>query len=70
MLRELGNLIHLRGTLCISGLKNVVDAREADINDKQLIDALSMKWSDYSNDSRNERVELQVLEVLQPHKNL
>ncbi|PSS09952.1 Disease resistance RPP13-like protein [Actinidia chinensis var. chinensis] len=74
LIRELGNLIHLRGTLCISGLRNVVDVADAigaNLNDKQGIDVLSMTWScilDYS--SRNESVELEVLEMLQPNKNL
>ncbi|XP_057512800.1 putative disease resistance RPP13-like protein 1 [Actinidia eriantha] len=73
MIRELGNLIHLRGTLCISGLENAVeveDAIRANLNDKQGIDVLSMKWSNSSNDSQKESVELEVLERLQPNKNL
>ncbi|XP_057512799.1 putative disease resistance protein At3g14460 [Actinidia eriantha] len=75
MIRELGTLIHLRGTLCISGLENVVDVADAigaNLHDKQGIDVLSMKWrwSNSSDDSRNERVELGVLEMLQPNKNL
>ncbi|XP_057513597.1 putative disease resistance RPP13-like protein 1 [Actinidia eriantha] len=75
MIRELGNLIHLRGTLCISGLENVVDVEDAigaNLNDKQGIDVLSMKWrwSNSSDDSRKESVELEVLEMLQPSKNL
>ncbi|THG22291.1 hypothetical protein TEA_009424 [Camellia sinensis var. sinensis] len=45
-LRELGNLIYLRGKLCLSGLQNVVvplDAREANLNDKKGLDVLSME---------------------------
>ncbi|GFZ02414.1 NB-ARC domain-containing disease resistance protein [Actinidia rufa] len=71
--QELGTLIHLRGTLCISGLENVVDiadAIEANLNDKHGIDVLSMKWSNSSDDSQKESVELEVLEILQPNKNL
>ncbi|CAL5331148.1 unnamed protein product [Camellia sinensis] len=72
-LRELGNLIYLRGKLCLSGLQNVVvplAAREANLNDKSALDVLSMEWSVNSDDSRDGRVETEVLDMLQPHKNL
>ncbi|KAL7203451.1 hypothetical protein ACSBR2_016685 [Camellia fascicularis] len=72
-IRELGNLIYLRGKLCLSGLQNVVvplDAREANLNDKKGLDVLSMEWSGNSDDSRDGRVETEVLDMLQPHKNL
>ncbi|KAL7204051.1 hypothetical protein ACSBR2_017169 [Camellia fascicularis] len=72
-LRELGNLIYLRGKLCLYGLQNVVvplDAREANLNDKKGLDVLSMEWSVNLNDSRDGRVETEVLEMLQPHKDL
>ncbi|CAL5331161.1 unnamed protein product [Camellia sinensis] len=72
-LRELGNLIYLRGKLCLSGLQNVVvplDAREANLNDKKGLDVLSMEWSVNSDDSRDIRIETEVLDMLQPHKNL
>ncbi|CAL5380947.1 unnamed protein product [Camellia sinensis] len=72
-LKELGNLIYLRGKLCLSGLQNVVvplDAREANLNDKKGLDVLSMEWSVNSGDSRDGRVETEVLDILQPHKNL
>ncbi|CAL5382969.1 unnamed protein product [Camellia sinensis] len=72
-LRELGNLIYLRGKLCLSGLQNVVvplDAREANLNDKKGLDVLSMEWSVNSGDSQDGRVETEVLDMLQPHKNL
>ncbi|CAL5331504.1 unnamed protein product [Camellia sinensis] len=72
-IRELGNLIYLRGKLCLSGLQNMVvplDAREANLNDKQGLDVLSMEWSVHSDDSRDARVETEVLDMLQPHKNL
>ncbi|KAI8570633.1 hypothetical protein RHMOL_Rhmol01G0051100 [Rhododendron molle] len=70
---ELGNLIHLRGTLCISGLENVtdaLDARRANLKDKQGLDVLLMKWSNISYNSRNESVESKVLDMLEPHKKL
>ncbi|KAL7204073.1 hypothetical protein ACSBR2_017189 [Camellia fascicularis] len=72
-LRELGNLIYLRGKLCLSGLQNVVvplDAREAKLNDKKGLDVLSMEWSVNSNNSRDVRVETEVLDMLQPHIDL
>ncbi|KAL7234418.1 hypothetical protein ACSBR1_017922 [Camellia fascicularis] len=73
-IRELGNLIHLGGKLCISGIENVVDpldAREVCLNDKQGIDVLTMVWSSESLDRlRNEMVETEVLDILQPHKKL
>ncbi|THG20495.1 putative disease resistance protein At3g14460 [Camellia sinensis] len=71
--KELGNLIYLRGKLCLSGLQNVVvplDAREANLNDKNALDVLSMEWSVNSDDLRDGRVETEVLDMLQPHKNL
>ncbi|KAG5564303.1 hypothetical protein RHGRI_000488 [Rhododendron griersonianum] len=70
---ELGNLIQLRGTLCISGLENVtdaLDARRANLKDKQGLDALLMKWSNISYNSRNRSVESKVLGMLEPHKKL
>ncbi|KAL7204496.1 hypothetical protein ACSBR2_017551 [Camellia fascicularis] len=73
-IRELGNLIHLGGTLCISGIKNVVDpsdARGVCLNDKQGIDVLTMVWSSERLDGvRNEMVETEVLDILKPHKKL
>ncbi|CAL5380195.1 unnamed protein product [Camellia sinensis] len=71
---ELGNLIHLGGKLCISGIENVVDpldARRVCLNDKQGIDVLTMVWSSESLDGlRNEMVETEVLDILKPHKKL
>ncbi|XP_058215969.1 putative disease resistance RPP13-like protein 1 [Rhododendron vialii] len=70
---ELGNLIQLRGTLCISGLENVTDALDAwraNLKDKQGLDALLMKWSNISYNSRNRSVESKVLDMLEPHKKL
>ncbi|KAF7138209.1 hypothetical protein RHSIM_Rhsim07G0065800 [Rhododendron simsii] len=72
-INELGNLVHLRGTLCISGLENVadaLDAKRANLNNKQGLDVLLMKWCNISNNSRNGRVESQVLDMLRPHKKL
>ncbi|KAL7203596.1 hypothetical protein ACSBR2_016794 [Camellia fascicularis] len=71
-LAELGNLIYLWGKLYLFGLQNVEvssDASEANLNDKGL-DVLSMVWRVNSDDSRDVRVETEVLDMLQPHKNL
>ncbi|KAL7230930.1 hypothetical protein ACSBR2_009246 [Camellia fascicularis] len=74
MIRELGNLIHLRGALCISRLDNVVDvvdAKAAKLYEKQGLNELLMEWSNTnSEDSRNEKVELEVLDMLQPDKKI
>ncbi|THG01141.1 hypothetical protein TEA_009111 [Camellia sinensis var. sinensis] len=72
-LTELGNLIYLRGKLCLSGLQNVVvplDAREANLNDKKGLDVLLMEWSVNSDDLRDGRFETEVLDMLQPPKDL
>ncbi|KAG5539189.1 hypothetical protein RHGRI_019676 [Rhododendron griersonianum] len=72
-INELKNLIHLRGTLCISGLENVADALDAsraNLKDKQGLDVLLMKWSNVSDNSRNGSVESNVLDMLRPHINL
>ncbi|KAG5564296.1 hypothetical protein RHGRI_000483 [Rhododendron griersonianum] len=73
MITELGNLIHLRGTLSISGLENVTDAldvRRANLKDKQGLDVLLMKWNNISDNARNGSVESKVLDILEPHKKL
>ncbi|KAI8546022.1 hypothetical protein RHMOL_Rhmol07G0083400 [Rhododendron molle] len=72
-INELGSLTHLRGTLCISGLENVenaMDARRANLKEKQHLDVLSMKWSNISDNSRNASVDLEVLDMLSPHEKL
>ncbi|KAF7152222.1 hypothetical protein RHSIM_Rhsim01G0058300 [Rhododendron simsii] len=73
MITELGSLIHLRGTLSISGLENVTnapDARRANLKDKQGLNVLLMKWSNVSDNGRNGNVESKVLDMLEPHKDL
>ncbi|XP_058222850.1 putative disease resistance protein At3g14460 [Rhododendron vialii] len=70
---ELGSLIHLRGTICISGLEDVadaLDARRVNLKDKQVLDVLFLKWSISSDHSRNGNVELEILDMLEPHDNL
>ncbi|KAG5539279.1 hypothetical protein RHGRI_019741 [Rhododendron griersonianum] len=72
-INELGSLIQLRGTLCISGLEkveNAMDARRANLKDKQHLDVLLMKWSNISDNSRNTSVDSEVLDMLRPHEKL
>ncbi|THF97236.1 hypothetical protein TEA_008146 [Camellia sinensis var. sinensis] len=72
-IRELGNLIYLRGKLSLSGLQNVVDprdAREVNLINKGGLKVLSMEWSVGSDESQDRRVETEVLDMLRPHKNL
>ncbi|KMT17084.1 hypothetical protein BVRB_2g041390 isoform A [Beta vulgaris subsp. vulgaris] len=72
MIRELKNLIHLRGCLTISGLENVVsdeDAREACLHEKSGLDKLIIIWrtSTYEVVDNKQR---DVLDQLQPHKSI
>jgi hypothetical protein len=72
-IEELMDLNFLCGTLCISRLENVVDhrrARQANLPEKQDLEALVLKWSSDITDSRNERIENDVLDMLQPHQGL
>lgn len=69
-IEELMNLNCLHGTLHISRLENVGDAqraRQANLNKKQDLDALMLKWGSDFNDSRNESIEKDVLDMLRPH---
>ncbi|KAG8493290.1 hypothetical protein CXB51_010835 [Gossypium anomalum] len=72
-INELGKLKHLRGTLSISGLKNVacaMDAKDANLKDKVDLKKLELIWGkddDIDGDSRHDR---EVLEQLKPHTNL
>ncbi|KAH1046032.1 hypothetical protein J1N35_036816 [Gossypium stocksii] len=71
-IRELMNLSNLRGELCISGLQNIAeprDARMARLCNKSRIGNLKLQWSnDFEN--RREEVEKNVLDGLQPSKKL
>ncbi|GLT39647.1 hypothetical protein SLA2020_138280 [Shorea laevis] len=71
-IKELKDLMHLKGEFCIMGLGNVVDFRDAghaNLMDKQYLDALDLKWSEFL-DYQNEEDEVHVLDMLQPNKNL
>ncbi|XP_058107108.1 putative disease resistance protein RGA3 [Magnolia sinica] len=70
---ELKHLNHLQGSLLITGLENVRsrdEAMEGELNKKQYLHTLSFKYDDEaSGDDEQKRTE-EVLEILQPHRNL
>ncbi|XP_021890796.1 putative disease resistance protein At3g14460 [Carica papaya] len=64
---ELKNLRFIQGSLCISSLENVTDARdarEASLNDKEKIDELLLEWDSQFDGSRNGDLERDVLGML------
>ncbi|CAK7353324.1 unnamed protein product [Dovyalis caffra] len=71
---ELKNMVDLRGTLGISKLENVTsasNAKEADLKSKHRIHKLTLQWSEESlYSTQSEAFTEQVLEYLQPHKNI
>ncbi|XVF18423.1 hypothetical protein REPUB_Repub11eG0020200 [Reevesia pubescens] len=73
-IQEMKNLLHLKGDLCLSGLENIVkaqDAEEAKLIDKSGLDGLRLKWStDFGKNIRNKAVEEEVLNMLEPHREL
>jgi Leucine-rich repeat (LRR) protein len=71
--KELGPLLHLRETLCISGLENVTnheDARDAKLFEKHNLYGLSLEWGCNLDESQDRTSEFKVLNMLQPHKSL
>ncbi|GKV12654.1 hypothetical protein SLEP1_g23777 [Rubroshorea leprosula] len=71
-IRELKDLLHLKGELSITGLENVVHVGDADANlmDKHGIDGLHLKWGTEFLDHQKEEDEMLVLDMLKPSKNL
>ncbi|XP_059638977.1 putative disease resistance protein At3g14460 [Cornus florida] len=72
-LKELMNVRLLRGSISIQELQNVTDARdenEANSWAGQDIEELELAWSSEFNDLRKEKLELDVLAKLKPHKHL
>ncbi|CAK9151652.1 unnamed protein product [Ilex paraguariensis] len=72
-LNHLNNLALLRGMLSIVGLQNVKDVRDAEdanINRKRDLDELELLWSSEDEDSQNEVLQANVLNMLRPHKGL
>ncbi|XP_040998302.1 putative disease resistance RPP13-like protein 1 isoform X2 [Juglans microcarpa x Juglans regia] len=69
-IKELGPLKHLRETLCISRLENVIEpknAKDAKLIEKTKIDALSLEWSWDIDESKDRTSEIEVLNGLWPH---
>ena len=72
-IKELRNMPHLQGELCISYVENVMniqDAKNANLHLKHKLEWLTVKWSAKLDDSRNKMHEMDVLNSLQPHLNL
>ena len=71
-IKELKKLSNIRGALSILGLHNMVDAQDAmDVKEKIKIEELTMEWGSYDiDDPQTQGTEMQVLEYLQPHRNL
>ncbi|XP_034197813.1 putative disease resistance RPP13-like protein 1, partial [Prunus dulcis] len=65
-IREIGSLSHLRGTLSLSRLENVIDAedaRKADLKSKERVDELMLEWL-------TQETQIGVLDRLEPHRKL
>ncbi|KAM7267123.1 hypothetical protein ACFE04_009289 [Oxalis oulophora] len=72
-IQELQGLTRLRGKLSIYGLDNVQDikdVRSANLKGKERLDDIALIWSNEFYDSRNTELEMQVLDLLEPNKNL
>ncbi|KAF5725312.1 putative LRR and NB-ARC domains-containing disease resistance protein [Tripterygium wilfordii] len=69
-IKELRDLLHIHGELYISGLQNLIHARdalEANLRGKMHLEKLIFKWDFYSENSKDVEI---TLENLQPHANL
>ncbi|XP_059436475.1 putative disease resistance RPP13-like protein 1 [Corylus avellana] len=69
----LGPLLHLRDTLCISRLENVInheDARDAKLFEKKNLSGVSFEWNRNIDESHDRAQELEVLNMLKPHEGL
>ncbi|XP_059638950.1 putative disease resistance RPP13-like protein 1 [Cornus florida] len=72
-LKELGNLSLLRESISIEDLQNITDVRDANdtnLRNKECLNEVELAWCSGFNDSRDEDLELDVLDMLQPHVNL
>ncbi|KAG2664667.1 hypothetical protein I3760_16G093500 [Carya illinoinensis] len=72
-IQEIGPLKHLKGTLCISKLENVIEpkeAKDAELIKKTKISALSLEWSLGIDESKDRTSELEILNGLRPHNAL
>ncbi|XP_050135463.1 putative disease resistance protein RGA3 isoform X1 [Malus sylvestris] len=66
-LEELKNMVYLRGTLHISKLENAVNAGEANLKGKEMIEKVVYEWSSNDVNFHDEAAAKQVLEDLEPH---
>ncbi|XP_062115720.1 putative disease resistance protein At3g14460 isoform X2 [Humulus lupulus] len=69
-MKKVGKLDNLR---CISGLENVVNAREAsqaNLKEKKGLSKLSLSWNDNAGVADSSQKEKNILDVLRPHTNL
>ncbi|PWA49812.1 NB-ARC domains-containing protein [Artemisia annua] len=65
----LRNLTNLQAEISIGGLdkvQSVRDIQEVNFSEKR-VSELKVKWSDVFNGSRNEKLEMEVLDALKPH---
>ncbi|CAK9176458.1 unnamed protein product [Ilex paraguariensis] len=72
-LRDLKNMLLLRGMLSIVGLENVMDVRDADdanLSSKQNIHELELIWSSGIGGSQNEELQVNMLDILRPNREL
>ncbi|XP_039162034.1 putative disease resistance protein At3g14460 [Eucalyptus grandis] len=72
-LKELENLLHLQGELCISELQNVKEVRDcvdAKLLGKEGLSNLFLQWDKDFGNLWNDKHYFQVLNFLQPHTNL
>ncbi|KAL5548795.1 hypothetical protein UlMin_004026 [Ulmus minor] len=75
-IKELGEFPLLEGSLCISGLEYIVDVKEvleANLKDKEFLSELILEcgWNWWGNSNiTSSQPEREVLEALEPHRNL
>ncbi|KDO55760.1 hypothetical protein CISIN_1g000692mg [Citrus sinensis] len=72
-LKDLKNWKFLRGRLCISGLENVINSQEANeamLREKKGLKFLQLEWGAELDDSRDKAREMNILDMLQPHRNV
>ncbi|CAI9269503.1 unnamed protein product [Lactuca saligna] len=70
---DLKGLTDLQGQLSIMGLDKVINpiqAKDANLHQKQGLESLELKWRKVFDDSRDEMIEYEVLKELRPHPKL
>ncbi|KAL2458363.1 putative disease resistance RPP13-like protein 1 [Abeliophyllum distichum] len=72
-INDLRDFSHLKGEISIKELQHVVNVQEATdarLTNKSSLNKIRLVWSSTFDDSRNEILELDVLDALKPHENL